>query len=506
MRIGIIYEDYHSEVVEFLLELLQFKYDLNITLYNNEDRYDNLDIYLKKYNRIQKRSIKYFVKDLANDVCNKYIVVTYGNLFSLNLVEDFSEKLIFIAHNENQLNQIEKLKLKYITLSSLLAKKGKEDWKYMLPICKDSEIKNNYNDVKFFEKPENEEIRRVKIIENKLKPIMVIGHFFKNNKDIELIKKLLDTKGIYLFIFTPNMSDELEELSKYASHIYCGINFKTKMIERLIEKYNIKHVLFAPPQDSAFFDSQWSGSIAFALNRNMTVVMPEELAKEYKIKEYSVTYKSILDINTNFVKSLVEKDVKPARLNIYKRNEIVMDLLLFSKHQNYKIENGCFTKEDVGLDNTDELIENINKGSSVMLINTPTARIALDLVKKNDIRNIIICNEDLEVCKMQKATIILHNYTEYIKIYNEKISNKGITIDSFECNLDIIIKEGDDIDEIKGKSKTISRDKPRIISINKETNDNVLDIEGYISKKQELVNTKLEKYEKKEWINIERKK
>ena len=230
--------------------------------------------------------------------------------------------------------------MNYIVLSQLLAKKIDEKWKYMLPICKNSKIENNYTNIIYTK----EAIERGKLYikKNNLKPMLMIGHFLENNKDLDLIKQFLLSNKIFLFFFVQNLTPELnQKILPYSRNTFCGIRFSTKMIEKFIEDYNIDYLLFAPPKDSKFFKSQWSGSIAFGLNRNMTIIMPNKLAIEYELTKCVIGYKENENID-KLINSLERKDTNEVRSKIYERNSKVLKVLLTKKSQDKQyITNSC---------------------------------------------------------------------------------------------------------------------------------------------------------------------
>jgi hypothetical protein len=503
MKVGIVYEDFHSEVLEFILEMLQFELDTNIIVYNDKDRYSNIDVYQQKYNRIQRRSLGTFIRDLNNEVCDKYIVISYTNLFNVGLFQEFKDKLIFIGHDDSQVKQLKSAGMNYIVLSKLLSDQLQEEWKYMLPICKNSKIENNYTDLKPVETEEQIGKRKAFIEENGLKTILIVGHFLENNKDLELIKNVLSTKGIFLFVFAPALTKELSDISKvYSKYMVCGVNFSTKLIEKFIEEYNINYLLFAPPKESSFFKSQWSGSIAFGLNRNMTVIMPKELAKEYLIEDAVLTYENS---NDTIIENLVKKDTTETRNKIYKRNCIVMEMLLYGKYKEYKYKNGYFIKneEHIGLDNTEQIIEEIPNNANIYIISPETAKTAIDIMKTKKNCNILLFNKDLSKCLEYKSTMVLYNYEDRVKIYNEELVEK-VTLDVFDNKVHTIIKEGDNINEIQIAKRTLKKYSPKIVLINNKDNlkKETVEIDGYMWKKKELVNTNLDKFEVVEWISI----
>jgi hypothetical protein len=505
MNIGIVYEDFHSEVVEFILEILQFGMDTNITVYNNTDRYDNIDLYQKNYNRMVRKSLSSFIVDLNNGICDKYIIITFSNIIIPEMLSEFREKLIFIAHDSEQLTQLKTKRMNYIVLSKLLTKEMEiqEKWKCMLPICKNSKLESDFRYTKQIETQDQLETRMNFIKENKLKPILLIGHFFRHNKNIKLIKELLETKKVYLFVFVPDVSNELQVLLKeYQKYMICGVRFSTRAIEKFISDYNISHLLFAPPKDSNFFKTQWSGSIAFGLNRGMTLIMPEELAEVYLLQEGVIGYKENTKINSNFVNNLDIKDTEQLRNKIHKRNSIVLELLLTNKYKDYNFQNGYFIKEkdDIGLDNTEKIIEEVSDNSVTCIISPKTSKLAIDIVTSNEKNNVILFNKDLSKCLEYKHTAILYNYDNKIRIFNEDLMGP-ITLDTFDKKINTIVKEGEDISEVLISKKTIKNHKPKIVLISKE-NSEKQEIDGHIWKTKELFNTNLDKFKITEWINV----
>lgn len=507
MKIGIVYEDFHSEVVEFILEILQFELDTNIVIYNDKDKYDNIDIYQQKYNRIQRRSLGYFIKDLNNEVCDKYIVISYTNLVNLGILSEFKERLIFIGHDSNQVEQLKSHRMNHIVLSKLLSNKLDEQWKFMLPICKNSKIENNYSDLKSVETEEQFKKRNTFIKENNLKTMVMVGHFLINNKDLELIEKMLMTKKVFIFIFAPALTKEIQETMKaYGKYILCGVGFSTKTIEKIIEDYKINHLLFAPPKDSNFFKTQWSGSIAFGINRNMTVIMPDELADNYMLKDCVITYKEPSDISEKYIDSLIKKDTSKVRSRIYKRNVMVMELLLTNKYKEYNYKNGYLCKDtnEIGLDNTEQLMENLNDNTNVYMISPKTSKMGIDIVQKKEKCKVLLFNKELSKCLEYKNTVILYNYEDKIKIFNEELKGQ-ITLDEFDIKVDTVIKEGNDINEIISSKKTMEKYKPKIVLIKKDNDqeeNRPIEMEGYYWKSKDLVNTNLDKFQITEWINI----
>ena len=115
----------------------------------------------------------------------------------------------------------------------------------------------------------------------------------------------------------------------------------------------------------------------------------------------------------------------------------------------------------------------------------------IDIIEKKVNNNVVLFNKDLSSCLMYKDTVILYDYTDRIKIYNEELKGQ-ITLDVFDNKVEVIIKEGDNIEEITSAKKTMDKNKPKIILIS-ESNGVREEVDGYMWKTHELVNSKLDK-------------
>jgi hypothetical protein len=303
MIIGIIYEDYHSEVIDFLIELIENELNGNIIIYNKRDSYNNLELYLKKYRKVSKRKIKDFERDLNKGVCDKIIVITYTNLYSLEYWEKYKDKTIFIAHDSEQKKRLEEYGYEYFTLTHLLS----ENERYMLPITK----------------KENRLINASEYKENQvgnLIPILIIGHLMDTNRDTLLIKELLRSNKVYFFIFIPMETDVISELKKINNNFYYEIKSETNKIEDMITRHKIRYLLFAPLENSNYYKSQWSGSIAFGINRNMTLIIPKEIDEIYDLKSVAITYNKNESVEKT-INNLESKDTANYREKIYNKNK-----------------------------------------------------------------------------------------------------------------------------------------------------------------------------------------
>jgi hypothetical protein len=322
-KIGILQENFHSEVVDFLLEL----HDGEVILYNDIDKYDNKSLYKNKYPNLQIKELESFIPDLTNKICNKMIIVSWDNIMWLNLLLHYKDDLLFIAHSNDHIQKYNKYNLNYFSLTPLL-----NNYCYMLPI--NNTNKTQYTVLKSQNKikPVNFPIEYINSFNNHIKdtgsiPMMIIGYFLNENKNIALIEELLQTRNIVLFICVPELSEVLINLSKkYLNLIYIAICLSTPEILYCIDTFNINNLLFAPSKNSDFFNSQWSGSIAFAFNNHLNLIIPEQIAKIYNIQDFTLTY-NIDDVNINKLVFDINNyaDVNNAtqlfRNNIYNRNK-----------------------------------------------------------------------------------------------------------------------------------------------------------------------------------------
>lgn len=473
MKLGFLFNTFHSEVLDFLLELTENKDDIDeIIVYNDNDNYQNMDIYKRKYSNFSIKSMNEFLHDTVNNVYDKIIVLTYSNLFSLSFIENYKDKFIFIAHSEKDLKQLEEKNFKYVTLTHLLSSKGNgesfnKNTNWMLPVTKKTTEEEHYNlkNVNDLEDNELYNKRKLYIKEKNLTPIMMIGHFMYNNKNLDIIKELLNTKGVYLFIFAPDITNCLHELKGYNNFVFCGVRWKTAEIEKMIIKYDIKHVLFAPSEKSDFWQSQWSGTLCYALSRSMNLILPYQIAKNYKLENTMTTYEKVDDINDDFIKSLNHKKemVEEWRQSNYKRNEKILEMVLSGK----KITDD---------DNLFEYIFEEPITDNILYINSGEGHDISWLLKNKECK-IKSCESVLEIAKQQKEKMMLYGLLERIKIYNNKIGldirNGDIQIDNLDTdNIDmIIIKNENDtrqIEILKTGLKFINDKKPKIIMINDE--------------------------------------
>ena len=95
--LGFLQEDFHSEVLSFLFELVSTKFpNRKMILYNIQDRYDNKSIYKQMYKNLEIRDLQSFFPDLNKNVCEKTFVISYDNIVHFSLFLQYKNDLIFL--------------------------------------------------------------------------------------------------------------------------------------------------------------------------------------------------------------------------------------------------------------------------------------------------------------------------------------------------------------------------------------------------------------------------
>jgi hypothetical protein len=224
-------------------------------------------------------------------------------------------------------------------------------------------------------------------------------------------------------------------------------------------------MLFAPSEESAFWKTQWSGSLCYALSRNMNIVMPYDIAKVYRLEKTMTTYKDDKDINEIFSVPLKhnKEEIMKWRHSNYTRNDTVMRLVLNNENVvddnifEYIYEDGRTIKNDV-------LYINSGKGYDISW-----------LLKKYETCNVKSCEEVLEIAKTQKEKMVIYDFVDRINIYNNRIGlnvrGGDIRIDDLDLKTTetVIIKNEDlqrQMEILKSGLSFIRNKNPDIIMIN----------------------------------------
>jgi hypothetical protein len=331
--IGFLQEDFHSEVLDFLFELCSNIYpNRQLVLYNYKDRYDNKKIYLQKYKNLITKNLNHFIPDLISKKFHKTFIISYDNIFHLKFFENYKDQLVFMAHSKKHINSYEELNLKYFSLTPLLHEKN-----YMLPIVNkmydnptkliSGEIIEKFNN--------NLNSLKNKSINDNLKIIITVGYFFENNKNLKLIDELLNTERFMLIVFTPELTNELQNfIKKHPKYVFSAIGLSTELLKYSISYLNINHILFTPPLDSHFFKESWSGTLAFGFDNNLKVIMPEEIVKIYNLKnDHVIPYKyndNIVDIKDLIIndKIIYNTDLQVWKNEIFSKNKEIIKFFL----------------------------------------------------------------------------------------------------------------------------------------------------------------------------------
>jgi|694.fasta_scaffold04949_1 hypothetical protein len=328
--IGFIQEDFHSEVLDFLFELLQNR---KLILYNNTDRYGNKSLYIQKYKNLQIKDLNHFIPDLTFKKLHKLFVISHDNIFHLKLLESFKDNIIFIAHSKKHIQSYNNLNMNYFSLTPLLCTDN-----YMLPIInkttftKDTENTENTENINIFNLNKNWDYLKNLCNKNNLHIIITVGYFIENNRNLKLIEELLNSKKIMLIAFTPEISKELNHyISKYPQNIFTAIGISTELLKHSISYLNINHLLFCPPPNSTFFKESWSGTLAFGFDNNLKVIIPEEIVQIYDFKnDHVVQYKNANDIIDCIFnnKIIFNTDLQSWKNQIFSRNIKIISSLI----------------------------------------------------------------------------------------------------------------------------------------------------------------------------------
>ncbi len=484
--LGFLQEDFHSEVLDFLFELVQTREpNRQLILYNTSDRYNNKELYKKRYN-IEIKELTDYIPDMVNRICEKIFIISYDNIFHFQLLLPYKQDLIFMAHSPKHVELCKRNNVDYFSLTQLLSVQ------FMLPLKKN--ITNNriiYSDlISSHQEKIKKDTNTINYIKNlqqneNFKVIMTLGSFFNNNKDVELLKELLNTKRYILMVYTNEESKELLDLiQEYREYVFASMNLPTLEILRDIEFFDIKYLLFVPPQKSKFYNSSWSGSIQFAFDYNLHIIIPEELANMYNINNKAVvTYNNINDIILKTTSNECFEhinELQKIRDKVYYRNCIVFDVLIgkrdYVKTGEYRIEYNEKDNSNIKLDLYKNIINSLKlkiqklQNRDILDINNNTCLFSLIMLILEKSCNIIKFIEDIELAKSYKDIFIYNNLDSRVKIYHSKIGSINCQKNSLDyfsldhlCynNVGLIHLNSSDFDDIlKGANQTIISNKP----------------------------------------------
>lgn len=442
MKIGFITDNYHTEVLEFLFEL--FFDQEQLILYNDCDNYLNWDLYTKKFNNISRKNICDFFPDLGDKLCDKIFIVTYDNLCLLKLLCSYRDRCIVICHTVKNINDCIDLNFKHITLSPMLLKqKYENNCMWMLPLTKNNEklVDNENKPIQNFEKIK----------------LMTIGAFDNNNKNIDKITELLQHDDIELHVFLMTVSDTIKQLMKKYKNIILHEKISTTSILEYINAFNVKYLLYTPNENSEFMKGKWSGSIAFAYNNDLQLILPETIATNNNLQD-CITYNEGDNIY-NIISNLNNSDASILTSHKFKtlnweRNNLMKNILLQVKNYKYVYTNfdvvflsehmekeDISKKEYISLNVISELVKDKD---NICLINVDS-HLGVEnsmFMSVNKNMQIISIEQNYDFCINQKNTNTINFFNDKIKIFNNKIDEKNIKNDEVEMmTLDTIFND-----------------------------------------------------------------
>lgn len=515
--IGFLQEDFHSEVLGFLLELMSHQFpERELILYNNIDRYNNKGKYTKRYNNLTVQDLTTFIPDMTSNTCEKIFVVSYDNIFHLSLLLPYKDRLIFIAHSPKHIKSYQDHNISYFSLTSLLSTS------FMLPLTKDV----SYLSIEYAEPSDDvnnkESMKNIK--DRGLEVLMIVGSFFKNNKDLEVLKTILQTRRYIIIICSTELTQDLQDFVKeYEELVYVALNLSTDDLIYTINFFNVKYLLFIPPKDSKFYTSSWSGSLQFAFDCNLRLILPSIIAQMYDIKNPAIicynTAQNIISAldSGDVLKYFVNEEYQKIRNRVFDRNNIVLQYILqqkpYSNLGHYKInwtenvnqqvyiyqnliDNSIKYIKDDKDDNTNEIIlhnkSRYIENKTVLQIGIDDTIFSLSLLLLDRTSKVIHFVQDLQRAKYFKELFIYNNLDKRITFYYAVLGLQNKTshdnspetfcLDTLKYTDPIgIIHIRDDLfsDFLLGAKDTIQKFKPLIFVQNNDKNTQTIREKSY---------------------------
>lgn len=477
--IGFLQEDFHSEVLDFLFEIVSDMYPTRqMILYNNFDRYNNKNTYIKKYSNLVNYGLDKFIPDLIDNVCENIIVISYDNILNISLLKKYMSNFIFIAHSEKHVTIYNMLGLTYFSLTPMLSNV------YMTPFIKKANQYITQNEITI----SNLESFKQRQINEDLTFMITVGQFLLSNKDIDLLDNLLSSKRIILIVYTNFVSKELYELLiRYQNYIYVSKNTPNEQILTDIKALDIKYILFAPPENSDFYKSSWSGTISFAFDNDLWLIMPKLIADKYSFKDDVIGYTNKDDILLHIQNHKNDMSYKDSltlrRTSVYERNKIVWNILYntdkpgnaTSNIKKYKIEHHL--QNEIILYET--LFCQIPKLQS-KLYNKTIIDINLDIslfsiicfIIQPELNKIINIIKDTNNIETYRNFMIYNDLIDRTKIYNDNVL-ENMELNEIDSNVVALMHmSSDEIKNMKGGTRLIiEKNKPVLLIRNDETDE-----------------------------------
>jgi len=303
----------HTEIFGTFIELIKYNH-WNLVIYYdiNADSYTFLNYYQQLFGKLDIRHPSLLKTEYMN--YNYYIFSSSGDdtrIADVFKTIEYSNKSIYVMHQAHHLQSYMKKTIKVSPVININST-------YILPI-----YKSYYN---YHNKPAK-----------KKNNFAVIGAFRFNNMDakdkdiqyiIDILEQYPDSK--YKIYFYMRSIDWKVITKKYPiflknKHVYYNPGLTT---EELIEKMkNIKFILPLAKKDGLFYWQRLTGTIPFAINLNIPLIIDTNLAKIYNLEKCSFLYDNnlveifdeILNINKNDYYDKILSIMKYKK-NIYKQN------------------------------------------------------------------------------------------------------------------------------------------------------------------------------------------
>lgn len=437
MKIAYLVDQFYSDNLQFLIELHK---DHELILYNDIDLYGNKEM----FPNIENRSIVNFIDDLIFNVFDKCYILYYDNLCMPKFLLNYKHKVIFFCHSQTHAIYLSSLGFNWI---SLLKKYNTKN--YMHPITYNTIDQSQLINTQFDKRRSNGNIIK----------LCAIG----NVNAMELVK-LLDITIIQIYIFTLDSSDKpfLQQLQqKYPFRVTILDKKPTKEILEYINKHNIEFIVYSPLSEN--YKNEWPGTITFAYNHNIPLILLNEIIDLYKL-EGCIASNNIIPNIQNYYDNIHEytEKILDYKKSIYQRNKVVDGLFNGINENNYidteygllfGLKNDIFIQKitNKGYQNIDIInfiCNSIKKDKDMILdIGSYIGATSLGILSKNDIARIISVEPQIFFAKLQKDTMLYNNYSDRIKVYNNAFGHKCISNISMSDELSQL----DSLSNIKAK-------------------------------------------------------
>lgn len=419
-KIAFIVDQFYTDILKFLLNLHE---EYELILYMDIDLYNNKDIYIEEYPKLEIKPIDLFIDDLVFNVFNCCYVLNYDNICMPKILLNYKNKLLFAAHNQSHALYLSSMNFRWFSLSQLY-----NPYNWMTPICN-----VNINDIEMI----NTQFAKRHNNGN------IIKLFTVGNVNVNEIQKLLDLANIVIYIFTLDSSDK-----PYLQHLTELYPFKVSILDKkstgeilkYVKEQNIEFMLYSPQSNR--YKYEWPGCLTFAYNHNIPLILPDDVTNEYKLK-------GMINIGDNIISSIQyyydhikeqTEDFNAYKKQMYLRNQVVnknindISYYIQSEYGPFfgfendvyveKIKNGGYNNKSL----VEFIVNNVTKEKNIILdIGSYLGVGMLGVLKNVPFANIISAEPQLVFAKLQKETMLYNNVLDRVKIYNNAFGHKCLT-------------------------------------------------------------------------------